>query len=228
MNKKLIEFMNGIDTLYVMFMSSKATKIEVNGELLELDNFLIDLHLKFPSDELPFPYKLNIVGVKKSNISGNGVFAARDIKKGEIVTFYPCDTFKYWKGNNYAPWCSNRVIKKYNLTTPEDIHKYSTSSEYTFNLEPRKYSISGDPNFIDDPTFLGHMINDGAKSNGSEKSNEIYIKIAWLRMNCMFKTSPQYVFVYIQATKDIKKGEELLTPYGIDYWRTHKSNKRTY
>ena len=41
--------------------------------------------------EYKFPFNLNQVRFSQSNIHGNEVFATKNIKKNEIITFYPAD-----------------------------------------------------------------------------------------------------------------------------------------
>ena len=71
---------------------------------------------------------------------------------------------------------------------------------------------------------MGHFINDGAKSNSTDKSNEIYKTITLLKKNCKFYNLKD-LHVAIISTKNIKIGEELFISYGIGYWKSYNKNK---
>jgi len=72
---------------------------------------------------------------------------------------------------------------------------------------------------------MGHFINDGAKTNSSSKSDDIYIIISKNKQNCKFYCFKE-LHVAIIATKDINLGDELFIPYGTHYW--HGYNKRCF
>lgn len=70
--------------------------------------------------------------------------------------------------------------------------------------------IFGDPTLLDNMNLVGNMINDCI--NTDFKPNVEYY--------------PYNIFVLIVACHDIKKDEELLVSYGVDYWATiHKNDK---
>jgi len=163
---------------------------------------------------------LNRTYVSTSKIDGNGLFASRKIKKGEIITFYPPHYILHYKNGNHYPNCpvnqlDSDIVKEKQLKFNESIFRYR------FNINS-EYSICGDPRITDCPTFLGHMINDGARGhstrkNYNHKDEEIYNKILFFVNN----SYAQYVgnsYMVIIASKDIEKDEEILMPYGYDYW----------
>ena len=156
---------------------------------------------------------INKVEIKQSEIHGKGVFAKKNIKIGELITFYPGDTVEYyWNGMNKE---LGRVL--YWGESVIDTHTYACAVG-------ENHAIIGNPRF-EDASYAGHLINDAGKHNSSVESMEEYYKDDKLKTNCDF-----YFFndlhVGIRATKNVKAGEELLIPYGNGYWYTY-NEKRT-
>lgn len=79
------------------------------------------------------------------------------------------------------------------------------------------YTVMGCPKFIDDPSYLGHIINDGAKATSDSRSHDLYYKISLSKANSMFY-DVKGLHVAILATKNIPEGEEVLITYGLGYW----------
>jgi SET domain-containing protein len=55
--------------------------------------------------------------------------------------------------------------------------------------------------------------------DGDERA---YFNLSAAHANCGIKSLSDYHLVVV-ALKDISKGEELFTPYGINYWRIKNS-----
>jgi len=177
------------------------------------------------------------VCIKKSRIHKNGLFASQDLKKGELVTFYPCDivmTFKTKKGKKSVQGCrSGRFEKAYeavfgDLNNP--LHKqsfshYCANNQYIYELD-NETSIIADPVFKKSDNYLGQFINDGARASTNPKSHGIYKTVSSLRTNCELVPLAK-LHLAIRTTKDIKKGEELLRTYGVNYWIKYGSQSTT-
>lgn len=164
---------------------------------------------------------LNKAFVKESNIHGLGVFAKCDIEKGELVTFYPGDIVQYdtlvgpKEGNYVLHHPSERFASMYG-TSVDTLIIHSKNSNYLLTID-EKYRIIGEPTLLDDPCYLGHMINDATKCTDEEK----YLKSNYLNTNCSFYISKGDLRVMVVATKNIRKDEELLVSYGVDYWKSY-------
>lgn len=147
--------------------------------------------------QLPKP--INKVELKKSKIHGNGVFATQVLEDGDIVTFYPI-----------------HIILIDNNVAFNDMHQ-ENYDDYVYGIFGQ-ISIAGIPEKCDDPTYLGHMINDGSCA----KNRTIYYKYS-TRSNCTFfnvvDVNTICYCVAIIATRRIEIGEELLLSYGWNYWR---------
>lgn len=155
---------------------------------------------------------LNKVEVRKSNIHGNGVFAKQDIKKNEIVTFYPVDILQlYLSDDEQIGFFSDRYLKKFGKDiNRSNLYKYSCNN---------KNIILGEPSFIDNNNYIGHIINDVATHDKTKSSIKKYKKLS-NKANCGFYNLLEYneLCIPVIVEKDIKKDEELLISYGVPYW----------
>lgn len=141
---------------------------------------------------------------------GRGVFATRDIKKGDTITIYPIHGIMFDKHptEGYATYSGDT--------------KYDC--KYSYTHARTKSDHIGDKNKTE-PLFLGHIINDNYPSvedfntDDETKLGATYVKYLLHCIsfaNCTFKETKY--FTVIKATKDIKKDDELFVPYGLGYW----------
>jgi len=198
LNDKSRELLENLDTLYQFYQFNKLNHLEIvklENKKIEIDHILIATHLSLSDAPLPF---LNKVYIKKSKVDGLGVFAKEDLKKGEIVSMYPSDIVRIYHGKQY--------YEQYNV--------YCNDYRYAYKTE--LCTIMGVPSLIDNTNLVGHIVNDYCKTDGSETQNYIYNHLTHENRNC--KYYPYHIFILIVTTKDIKKGDELFVPYGIDYW----------
>jgi hypothetical protein len=163
--------------------------------------------------------KFNKTYIAKSKISGNGLFASTKINKGDIITLYPPHYIGYYKEGSYAG-CKVGLLES-DIVMQNKLKFDDTIWKYKMNIN-KKYAIYGDPRIIDCPAFLGHMINDGArghstKENYNHKDREIYNKITPFVNNSYYQFI-ENTYVVIIAYRNIEKDEEILMPYGYDYW----------
>ncbi len=171
------------------------------------------------------PFGLDSAIAKPSKIHGTGVFVKKNILVGELITFYPADFVEYSPDKNrHIPKHlvgvsrSARYVRSFGLITDSNVR----DNNYACYIDP-KYTIIGEKTFDNDPNYLGHLINDGAKSDSSKKSNRIYSTISSLKANCKYYNLKGGLHVAIIATKNIREGEELFITYGIPYWRSHNN-----
>lgn len=168
----------------------------------------------------PFKNRLDLVELRPSAVHGSGVFAKKDIAARTLVTFYPGDmvgelnsTSKSDKEATYSVTSNKDKLMRQCGTEKGRtfLEKYKTNFDAT-------YYLIGDPENISDPTYLGHMINDGARSHSFE-DQQVYMKIAALKMN-VGSVPLEGAHLSIVALRDIRQGEELFMPYGIKYWES--------
>jgi len=221
------------DLLYKMHKQKQNNQPEITQSYenkhikrkLEKGGYKIDSSkLYFLSKNIPFG--LDKVEVKKSKVHGYGVFSKKNILKGELITFYPGDFVEFYpkgdkiKDNHMTSIIrSERFEKHFGDTTDTKFR----DNNYSYDLN-KHYSIIGSPHFKGDPNYMGHFINDGAKSNSTKKSNEIYKTITMLKANCIFHNLKEDLHVAVVSTKKIKRGEELFISYGLGYWKSYNKN----
>ena len=120
-----------------------------------------------------------IYEVRKSPIHGNGVFAARDIKKGERIIEY--------LGEKISKEESNRR----GLEREELAKKTGDGAVYIFELDDQ-WDIDGNFDYND-----ARFINHACRTNSESVCEDGHI--------------------YVYATHDIAKGEEILYNYGYSF-----------
>ena len=161
----------------------------------------------------PFARQIDRVEIKDSPVHGKGVFAKEDIKKGELITFYPADA-----------WINNGMINTYTMTA----EKAQDLSLYAYRFTSGDLDIFGDPAKIDDPAYLGHMINDAVEYRPRKSSEREYAASSLKKSNIIFHVIAKEWHVAIVAIRPIKAGEELFVCYGPQYWeaQTIRSKKK--
>jgi hypothetical protein len=176
----------------------------------------------------PFPMEHNFVEVKDSKLGGRGVFATDDIKEGNIVTYYPMFAYLDHK--------KKQLISFDDVLTKQEMKHFEKESDRVYDhgmTLNKELTVFGHPDKYDDLRLLGHMFNDivGNKFDSIETEKDISNGIMryYLSMsnnNCIIKLDHHYGVMYVIATKDIKKGEEMTVPYGAKYWFQHVRSKK--
>ena len=207
--------------------------------LLEVESYMIDMYLTNCKNEnnnnknkyiinslsLNLPFQLDKIVLKKSNIHGFGCFAKTKIMKGELITFFPADIIEFKPDgdkiiNNKKTYIiSSQRFEKTNgkIKHNEFNRKKYRDLNYSYQID-EFYKIYSTSYFNFDTNYLGHFINDGAKSNSCEKSDKIYSNISQLKSNCKYYNFENNLHIAIISTRDIDIGEELLITYGSKYW----------
>lgn len=171
---------------------------------------------------LRLPITINKCVIQNSSIHGKGVFALRDIKQGELITLYPPDYIKYisrltGKGSEQT-WYHCQYSSGGHLEYDIDMSRLNELDLYSFSIND-SFHIMGDPLLLDNPGYLGHMINDGAAiTEHGEEHERIYCSHSLSLANSVLVTS-KHCIVMVYALRDIHKGQEILTSYGSDYWK---------
>jgi uncharacterized protein Veg len=166
---------------------------------------------------------INKVHIKQSKIHGNGLFSSVNIKKGEIITLYPCDVLVYYpdkdrEKDHYVSYIYSEILNENNELKNkfEQNRQYYKGYQLSVNDE---YSIIGLPEYNNDPTYMGHICNDGARGHKPE-DKLIYDKISILKSNACFRNICDCMMSVV-ALRDISINEEILVTYGHGYWLTH-------
>lgn len=139
---------------------------------------------------------------------GRGLFATRDIYRGDYITFYPIHQLgRRVEGDTWAT-----------RSHPDATQVYF---DYALNINDNT-RIIGDPNLIHNSMFLGHMINDPALDIEEKDPLQFIVRYfisCKARGNAAFDRF-QEPWVGIRAVRDIRKDEEILVPYSLPYWST--------
>mmetsp|Transcript_4251 Transcript_4251/g.13566 ORF Transcript_4251/g.13566 Transcript_4251/m.13566 type:complete len:302 (+) Transcript_4251:96-1001(+) len=162
--------------------------------------------------------RLDRCTTKMSAIHGMGVFATRDIKKGELVTLYPGDAVFYWADGDRSP--SNDFSVFFGAHIPpegRDGKKSSTTQSKEYELRADNWtSLVGDPALVSDHAYLGHICNDGAAclKPGGKGEYEAATDAARNAEHVGLEGA----HFGTRATRSISAGEEVLVTYGAGYW----------
>jgi SET domain-containing protein len=166
---------------------------------------------------------INKVHIKQSKIHGNGLFSSVNIKKGEIITLYPCDVLAYYPDKDrtkdyYVSYIYSELLNEnVNLKNKFDQNrKYYKNYQLSVNDD---YSIIGLPEYDNDPTYMGHICNDGARGH-TIADKKIYETVSILKSNACYRNICDCMMAIV-AIRDIEINEEILVTYGHGYWLTH-------
>ena len=145
------------------------------------------------------------IEIRKSTAEngGEGIFATRDIEKGEYITTYPVCWIVVTEDGKRSYACAEKCYQDYKKLVREG-YLDDTCGHYSVGLW-EDFTILGDPTIRTDNRLFGHMINDLSLTPEGYDVD---------------KRNVAFSFLDIHAIKDIKEGEELSVAYGRDYWET--------
>jgi hypothetical protein len=155
--------------------------------------------------------------------SGNGLFATRNIEKGELVTLFPGDAILFRDGER------EEVTGAMFGILPRQVGSLSLTDDAARAYEIRssnKHSIVGDPSRTDDSAYLGHIANDGAiLTKGDDLSRTVYSSKSAKAANTAFQDVHEGCHIGLFAMQPIPKGREIFVSYGEGYWLSRGSNE---
>lgn len=158
------------------------------------------------------------VEVRDSPIHGKGVFTTQSVKKGDVLTSYPCHKLCY----EYF----NTDVKKV-LPFDDDTEFSMKYCAVLFSTPNYIAHIYGNPKKYN-KAYCGHLINDAypnvdkltalrdCDTETFGKLNLDYMLRSIHNGNCAIHHTATYA--YIVAIKDICADTELLTTYNTAYW----------
>lgn len=172
--------------------------------------------------------------------AGRGVFASADCLAGSLLTLYPGDAIRIddiLAGYNHVSCCSasddgSLCITDASLLNRARTYEIEVSTPHhgapqrpADTSEPSLSSVLGDPDRVDDPAYLGHMLNDGAICT-SEALRPTYTSESSSARNAE-PVQLEGCHLAIVATRDVRRGEELLLTYGAAYWLAQTNGARS-
>jgi hypothetical protein len=141
--------------------------------------------------------------VRESPLGGVGVFATKDIQQGQAITMYPPNYIRVTNPNN-SNECSFMDANTQETLPQREMDSISNRL-LDYKMGEDGIILYGDPEFNEEWSMLGHMINDfsydGTFDYKWDKANVLYCKLG-----------------HVVSVKDIKVGEELSLHYGVSYW----------
>ena len=179
---------------------------------------------------------INVTYVETSTIAnaGLGLFVHKDCPEGTLLTCYPGDALVDLASDG------DGVMDDIDTTTTTDTdtaegrvtwgsHASSTAfplrQDYMLRAIRDHWGIVAVPEIYgeDDPSYLGHFANDGARHPPMcESELAAYVIESADTANAMHQPCEECHMVTV-ATRDLKAGEEIFVTYGPDYWREQAS-----
>lgn len=153
--------------------------------------------------------KLNRTVIGPSTISGRGLFARSDCKKGDVLTCYPGDALII-SPDDVEEWTILWADHVDEAREIQDLLGYIIHACDDFG-------VLGLPSLDQDPAYFGHFANDGASMPLTESSLGAYVIESNEIANAMHESIDDCHMVTM-ATRDIAAGEEIFVTYGPDYW----------
>jgi len=163
----------------------------------------------------------------EGSVAGVGLFTARDVKAGELLTLYPGDVLAHLPSDAvvWGPHVNERL-----RCTDDD--SFNALIDYGVSVDDDNYSVIGHPELNHDSSYLGHFTNDACRwlppefdslpeADGDFSDEEAYEAASQSRANAMHTDLAEGLHMATVATRDIQKGEEVFVSYGADYWFEH-------
>ena len=164
--------------------------------------------------------------IRKSAKHGLGVFALKNIPAFTLITLYPADGIRTWKGQasyDGAPDAAPSILlEKFEGMTPAVMKTYSACVP---QIDSCFVEIIGDPTNVKDSRYLGHMCNDYCKMTTPEQAI-LYEMMSDHARNASLGLVPEeaqdneelFEALGVWSVTDIKAGDEIFVMYGPRYW----------
>ena len=171
-------------------------------------------------------WNLNRVSVRASliNGAGNGLFAARQLERGELITFYPGDLRVRWQRSDLSLVEGvGFAFGAHVATARRDFLRHALLEAGPEELDvipviggDSGISVAGDPIVTDDLAYVAHVINDCATCSTLDDIAE-YAAAAITQANA-HTISIEGCHLAAVAARRVEKGEEIYMSYGPPYW----------
>ena len=161
--------------------------------------------------------------------AGRGLFAVKDMHRGELLTCYPGDILFFSPSSEASISIDHKFVWGQHVPGSlrvDDDQVRSTLNEYILQVTDES-AILGLPSIDDNMAYAGHFANDGAQPPLSESQVARYVIESNDLANAMH-IPLEHCHMVTVATRDIQKGEEILVTYGPEYWRGHSTGWNEY
>lgn len=159
----------------------------------------------------------NKVYIEDSPIHGKGVFALQRIKRGSIVTFYIPYLLEYVHNQDGKE--SYVILPVLSRRKFDENSNLEILRKGTIKISENMLLI-GDDQYYSDSRFVGHMVNDACifPEKGKITFHEYEDQITKRSNVEVVPFNVDRRFICLIANRDIDVNEEILVPYGCNYW----------
>ena len=155
---------------------------------------------------------INRTELRSESVAGLGLFAMRDIQPGELITCYPGDVLMYHPTDGIL----------FGGHVPESMRHTELVDSWWLDYslaEDDDYAVVAIPGLNQDPAYLGHYANDGARLLGvDESAADEYVAASERARNAQHVDIEGGLHMVTLATRRIRSGEEIFVSYGEEYW----------
>ena len=160
-------------------------------------------------------FSLNRTFVGTSSVAGRGLFALEDVSQGEVLTCYPGDALVEFSDEGESVHWDHVPVQIENALD-------GINQEYMLYAASDNWGIVALPELDEDPAYLGHFANDGARAPTNSAELASYVIDSNEMSNAMHQDLLDCHMVTV-ATRDIRRGEEIFVTYGPEYWMEQDS-----
>jgi hypothetical protein len=172
---------------------------------------------------------LNRCHVAPSTIpqAGHGLFASRKIYKDELITLYPGDALLLWN-KSVGDFSGDVGVLFGNHVQDRNVTKATSDETRNYEIKINDMtSLVADPNCVNDPAYLAHMMNDGAPCwQDSFSARSEYSQRTVQKYNAAIVPIQDCHYAAV-ATKDIQANQEIFVSYGEGYWLSRLRKQTT-
>lgn len=215
----LQSMMDKKDFIKAVYRVTKVQFFDITRTVLESAIEKIYENVLFYRDLYMRLLQFSTCEVKPSRIHGNGLFSTKKIKKGDVITFF----FPYYletiidngkidkereEGLSILPLISRRTLNANEIPIMRRCE----------NAVSETVLMMGDNKVHSDTRFLAHMINDPCIFTPGMSELDYEGQIITSFNACIVRFHKEPRILYVTAYKNIEIGDEILVPYGWNYW----------
>ena len=156
--------------------------------------------------------------------AGQGLFANRDIEEGELVTLYPGDALLTQADDGQSYATVGGFAEGLRLPQTGAFDFSSPTWAYGVRISGTQ-AVVGNPAFVQDPAYFGHMANDALMCSAPGITASCYEAESTAAANVGLQISSMAAcHLAVVALVSIRQSSELLLSYGSRYWLSKLPN----
>ena len=174
-----------------------------------------DVHVRTRLRDLPLARAR--LGPSRIAGAGLGLFAARDLAAGELVTLFPGDAVMAFGAA--AALEDDAALRAAGFSTRAE---WERLRDYRVRTSATR-GIGGDPARVGDTAYLGHMANDGVACHDAGAGVARYERASRAAQNVgIDSAAARGCHHALVALRPIAAGDECLSSYGCDFWLSRR------